>query len=149
VPFPLAHPAAVLPLRRFSPRWVDFPALVIGSIVPDSGYLLSRWGLENVAHSFWGPLIYAVPAGLLVLVLCRRTLALAGRASTSLSAASQLMESGSALWVTLLSLWISATAHVGWDTITHKNGWLVEIWPALRAPLLPFMGRTLKLQHVL
>jgi hypothetical protein len=38
---------------------------------------------------------------------------------------------------------------VGWDTITHKNGWLVEIWPALRAPLLPFMGRTLKLQHVL
>ena len=39
MPFPLAHPAAVLPFRRYCSRWLNFPALVIGSLVPDLGYL--------------------------------------------------------------------------------------------------------------
>ena len=36
MPFTLAHPAAVLPLRR----WLWFPGLVAGAVAPDVGYYL-------------------------------------------------------------------------------------------------------------
>ena len=38
MPWTFAHPAAILPLRRFCPAPLDFSALVIGSMVPDLGY---------------------------------------------------------------------------------------------------------------
>jgi len=40
MPLPLAHPAAVLPLRRFCPQYFDCPALVLGSILPDFAYAI-------------------------------------------------------------------------------------------------------------
>jgi hypothetical protein len=42
MPFPLAHPAAVLPLRRYCPKYLSFPVLIVGSLVPDVGYCLGR-----------------------------------------------------------------------------------------------------------
>jgi hypothetical protein len=38
MPFPLAHPVAVLPFRRYCPRFFSLPALVAGSLVPDYGH---------------------------------------------------------------------------------------------------------------
>ena len=29
MPWTLAHPAAILPLRRFAPRWLSLPALIL------------------------------------------------------------------------------------------------------------------------
>ena len=66
MPFPLAHPAAVLPLRRCCPRYLSFPALVIGSLCPDSGYLFHA---GNFSHRFLaGSFGFCLPVGL-VLVL--------------------------------------------------------------------------------
>src|SRR5437762_2617545 len=50
MPFPLAHPAAVLPLRRYCPRFLSFPALVIGSIAPDFGYCFGDLNVEDLSH---------------------------------------------------------------------------------------------------
>ncbi len=79
MPFPLAHPAAVLPLRCLCPRYLSFPALVIGSLIPDLGYAFRtpKFGhafahpnLDVYTHEFWpGSFMLSLPAGLVVLWL--------------------------------------------------------------------------------
>jgi hypothetical protein len=70
MPFPLAHPAAVLPLRRV--QALCFPALVLGSLTPDFGYLFAD--LSRLSHHLLGSLLFCLPAGLLAyLQLIRRT----------------------------------------------------------------------------
>src|SRR6185503_14629770 len=69
MPFPLAHPAAVLPLRRFCPRYLSFPALIIGSLSPDLGYLSGSFRLDVFSHRFLaGSFGFCLPAGLLLLL---------------------------------------------------------------------------------
>jgi hypothetical protein len=63
MPFPLAHPAAVLPLRRF--RALCFPALVIGSLSPDFAYLFSGSTMSRFSHHILGSFLFCLPAGLL------------------------------------------------------------------------------------
>src|ERR1039458_366285 len=70
--FPLAHPAAVLPLRRYCPRWLSFPALVIGSLSPDAGYCLGNlggldWG--TFSHGMLGSVAFCLPVGVVLLAL--------------------------------------------------------------------------------
>src|ERR1035438_3630138 len=72
MPFPLAHPAAVLPLRRYCPRWLSFPALVIGSLAPDAGYCLGElggrdWGVFT--HGVLGSVVFCLPLGMVLLAL--------------------------------------------------------------------------------
>jgi hypothetical protein len=75
MPFPLAHPAAVLPLRRF--RALCFPALVIGSLSPDFAYLFPSSAVPRFSHQILGSFLFCLPAGLLafaVFELIRRPL---------------------------------------------------------------------------
>src|SRR5262249_43651981 len=65
MPFPLAHPAAVLPLRRFCPRFLSFPVLFMGSLSPDAGYLLAR-GVEEISHRLIGGLGLGLVLGLVM-----------------------------------------------------------------------------------
>src|ERR1035441_6750811 len=70
MPFPLAHPAAVLPLRRYCPRYLSFPALIIGSLSPDFGYLFGHLHVDWFLHRFWaGNFGFCLPVGLLVVWL--------------------------------------------------------------------------------
>ena len=70
MPWTLAHPAAVLPFRRFSGAGrLSFGALVIGSMSPDFVYYIGRFDLGNFTHSPLGVLVTCLPAGLLVLAL--------------------------------------------------------------------------------
>src|SRR5690349_24053985 len=66
MPFPLAHPAAVLPLRRYCPRFLSFPALVAGSLSPDVGYFFT--GVDSFSHSFLGSFGFSLPVGMLGLL---------------------------------------------------------------------------------
>jgi hypothetical protein len=69
MPFPLAHPAAVLPLRRFCPRYLSFPALIIGSLSPDLGYFSGPFRLDGFSHRFLaGSFGFCLPTGLLLLL---------------------------------------------------------------------------------
>src|SRR5437764_14075215 len=65
MPFPLAHPAAVLPFRRYCSRWLNFPALVIGSLVPDMGYLFPL--ISDLSHEPFGSILFGLPVGGLIL----------------------------------------------------------------------------------
>lgn len=67
MPFPVAHPAAVSPLRRYCPRYLCFPALVAGSLAPDVGYVFGHRHVDWFSHRFWaGSFGFCLPAGLLL-----------------------------------------------------------------------------------
>lgn len=152
MPFPLAHPAAVLPLRRWCPRWFSLPALVIGSIVPDTGYFLGRWGIADLAHQTAGTFLYSLPVGLLLLgmlygsafVLRHHLPARWRRLLPRLA----LPRPGPPLAI-LLSLVVGACTHLLWDALTHKEGWLAHTWPLASAQVFSFFGHAVRIHHLL
>jgi hypothetical protein len=152
MPVPLAHPAAIMPFRRYCARRLSFPALVIGSLVPDAGYLFDDAGLGGLSHQFLGSIAFGFPVGVLLLALlygfrswivgilppsqqriffplCRRPVG--------------------PLWIAAISLVIGIWTHVFWDSFTHIDGWIVQQVPILQTPVLQFAGRTARLCHVL
>jgi hypothetical protein len=139
MPFPLAHPAAVLPLRRLCPRRFNFPALVIGSLCPDVGYGFGRLHLDQFSHRFLaGSFGFCLPVGLLLVLLFYR---LRWPVVQRLPARHRrifeplcLRPAGS-LWVVVISLLVGAWTHIFLDSLTHANGWLVEHLPVLQTSL--------------
>jgi hypothetical protein len=118
VPYPFAHPAAVLPLARFGVP----SALAIGSVVPDLWYivpLVDRADSHGVAALFW----FCVPAGLAVyalfhLVLKQPLIALLSPRLGVFTCAALPR----ARWhAVVASLAAGAVTHLAWDGVTHSN----------------------------
>jgi hypothetical protein len=152
MPFPLAHPAAVLPLKRFCPRFLSFPALVVGTLVPDAGYVLKRYHVEEFSHSLPGLLGFALPVGLPVMWLLYRF-----RSQLLRLAPARLQGIGSrfcglplpSFSAVVVSILMGAGTHLVWDSFTHRDGWLVERVAFLQFPLLVLGHRTVKVCHLL
>jgi hypothetical protein len=137
MPWTFAHPAAVLPLRRFCPAPLDFSALVIGSMVPDLGYYLYS-NLARMAHSFLGSILVCIPAGLalwIIFNLLRKPLCFVlpqpHRGALAAFAATPLSLRPRALIAAAVSVLLGAWTHIVWDSFTH-NTWLVKQLPFLR-----------------
>jgi hypothetical protein len=100
VPYPFAHPAAVLPLIRPMGRFGVPSALVIGSVVPDAWYLVPLLDRSD-SHSLSGLLLFCLPAGILVEILWRQSLR--------------------APWLAVaISILAGALTHFAWDALTHS-----------------------------
>ncbi|MDG6106677.1 DUF4184 family protein [Dactylosporangium aurantiacum] len=68
------HPAAVLPLKLWRPRWFDEIALVIGAMAPDLAYTLDGSGLPvwPLSHQVAGLVLWCLPVTLAAAWLVRR-----------------------------------------------------------------------------
>lgn len=145
MPFPLAHPAAVLPLRRLCPRRFNFPALVIGSLCPDIGYCFGPLHLEKFSHRWLdGSVGFCLPAGLLLLLAfysLRRPVVqrLSARHRRILEPLC-LRPAGLPL-VMFFSVLVGAWTHDFLDSTMHENGWFVRQLPFLQASLTVGNGR--------
>jgi len=142
MPYPLAHPAAVLPLQRYCPRYLNFPALVIGSLSPDLGYAFGDSHVDWLSHRFWvGSFGFCLPAGLLiwwVFYFLRRRVA--GILTARLNGFKDVPRAVcdrpiGPLFPIVVSLLIGAWTHILLDSITHEDGWLVEHLAFLRSSL--------------
>ena len=147
MPFTLAHPAAVLPLRGV--RHLRMAPLIVGAVVPDLPYFLPGGIARYVplthafVHSFTVNLAlgYALLASLVVLqrpltaLLSARARALCLRA---LSPFRRPIEWAFAAPAILLGVW----SHLLWDSFTHKEGWMVHRVEVLSAPVVigPYDG---------
>src|SRR3954468_2256131 len=67
MPYTLSHPLAVIPLRRCCPTYLNFPALVIGSMSPDFGYFVDQFYVAKFAHTLPGTVAVCLPASLVLL----------------------------------------------------------------------------------
>ncbi len=144
MPLTLAHPALVLPLRRLAPRWLNFPALVAGSMAPDALYYLGAKQRALTAHEPLSGLWLSLPSALLLLALFYavrkpiavllpqplRTpcLAACDRAAARFDARGALTFAASLL----LGIW----SHILWDSFTHPWGWFVRNWGVLNTNYL-------------
>ncbi|HJS91723.1 MAG TPA: DUF4184 family protein [Steroidobacteraceae bacterium] len=155
MPFTLAHPAAVLPLRRA--RLLRTVPLMIGAMTPDVPYYLP-WRITkyipDTTHTALGTFTVDLPIGLLLLLviwLLRAPLAAppGGSASTTCLAALERFGSRPGNWVLApLSILVGAWTHLAWDSFTHADGWMVSRISALSAPV-SFFSYTGELCHVL
>jgi hypothetical protein len=148
MPFPLAHPAAVLPFRRF--KGLNFSALVIGTLVPDIGYLFSEG--SGLSHQALGSILFGLPVGLLILTAFyafRAALVVRMPEGVRRSLVPLCKRAPGPVWIAVLSLIIGIWTHVLWDSVTHPDGWLVEHIPVLFLPVFHFDGRTARVCTVL
>lgn len=177
MPFPLAHPAAVLPLRHFGARRLSFAALVTGSIVPDIAYFAddysrfgkvlrmvtgpfateipyinSKWTWSEFSHSVPGSLLFCLPIGLLIqsAFYPLRTALVATFPNPHRSALAPLcITRKRSFGVIVVSLIIGIWIHLFWDLFTHDNGPSISIWEQIQNAIgLSTAGQT-ALQRIL
>lgn len=153
MPFTLAHPAAVVPLRRYLP----FSALVVGSLSPDFEYPLRLAAVSRFSHTLPGVLYFCVPVGLLVLWLFHRLIKHPAMQLLPRFVPNRIEPQAwhfafqplDRLLLITIALTVGALTHVAWDSFTHEYGWVVERWPALQASVLTLAGHGLKLYKLL
>ncbi len=136
MPFPLAHPAAILPLKRFCPRYLSLAGLIVGSIVPDVGY---AFGLGMLSHSFIGSFEFSLPVGVIVLALIylfRRPVVEWLPERQRRVFLPLCPPSVPNLLVVAVSILIGAWTHLLWDSFTHQHGWLVRHIPVLQRQII-------------
>ncbi|MEU7475073.1 DUF4184 family protein [Lentzea sp. NPDC042327] len=117
MPFTLAHPAAVLPLRRF--LW--FPGLVAGAVAPDLGYYLPVLPTHDVP----GGSLAAV-----VLLLVGRLLLPSVLALSPEPVRTRVPHPGPLRRPLRCGLSVVAgvLTHLVWDAVTQTDGWFVQRW---------------------
>lgn len=155
MPFTLAHPAAVLPLRRVRP--MSTIPLIIGAMTPDVPYYFP-WRIAKhipeATHTFLGTFTLDLPIGLGLLIflwLLRVPLVapLGAGAQARCLAALERFGSRWRNWLLApLSILVGAWTHLAWDSFTHADSWVVSRVSALSAPV-SFFSYTGPLCHVL
>jgi hypothetical protein len=139
MPFTLAHPVAVLPLRRF--LW--FPGLVAGSMAPDLAYYTPDAVRLGGTHSLVG--IVTIDLALGIVLLVSGYLALAPALALCPAAWRARVEPPDPLapWrtararvVAVGSMVVGGATHLAWDTFTHTDGVAVEHWAPLRLAVI-------------
>jgi hypothetical protein len=139
MPYPFAHPAAVLPLVRPLGRFAVPSALAIGSMAPDFWYfvpLLERGDSHSLAGLAW----FCLPAGLILYTLFHRFLKqpLIALLSPRLGAFTPAGAPDVPLHAVMVSLLAGALTHLAWDALTHsydhglqRHNWLQHASTAL------------------
>ncbi len=144
MPFTLAHPAAVIPLRRVLGRYAVLSALVTGSVTPDLWFLLPLPVSRNDSHGIAGLFWFCVPVGVAAYVVFHRFLkhpvvsllppVMAARLVPLLEREPGLPRTS---WkAVVLSVLVGAATHSVWDAFTHWEGRPARtVMPWLRAHL--------------
>jgi len=126
VPYPFAHPVAVLALVRPMGRFAAPSALAIGSILPDLWYfvpLADRADSHSFAALFW----FCLPLGLAAyvtfhLLLKHPLIALLPTTISRRLAGFTSRRMPAAPWyAVVVSLLVGALTHLVWDRLTHSN----------------------------
>jgi hypothetical protein len=153
MPFTLAHPVAVLPLRRYLP----LSALFFGSMSPDLEFPLRLAAVTRFSHTLPAILYFCIPAGMLLLAvwhgLVKRPAILLLPDGVRRRVEPMAMEFRYApagrLLVVALAVGIGALSHIAWDSFTHDYGWMVGRWGLLSADLGSIDGHELRVYKLL
>lgn len=146
MPFTLAHPAAILPLRGL--RYLRTAPLVIGALIPDLPYYLpGALRLRSQTHSFEGSLTicplmgYAALVGVFVLRVPLTALLPVRARWLCLHALAPFSRPREWL-IAPLAIVLGVWTHLLWDSFTHTDGWIVHRVAALSAPVSigPYTG---------
>jgi len=137
VPFTLAHPALVVPLRGLG---LPMTALVAGSMVPDLPPIVGFPEARSWSHSAAGVVTIDLAMALVFLVLWysvfRRPLVdlAPDRWRTRLP---ETVRMGPRAWLLAVpAVMVGSATHVVWDAFTHEEGWGTRRLAPLRESFL-------------
>jgi hypothetical protein len=122
VPYPFAHPAAVLPLAAIMGRFAVPSALAIGSVVPDLWYFVPA--LERSDTHVGGALLwFCLPLGLGIYLLFHLLLKqpLIALLSPRLAGFSPPGLPKASWYAVLVSLIVGGATHMFWDGLVHAD----------------------------
>jgi hypothetical protein len=126
MPYTLAHPAAVLPLRSATRRHLALAPLAIGATMPDVQYFMRLEAEGRFTHTLPGLLLVCLPVGWIVLLLFDRF----GRAGWRLVSAQWNCPGPESRPLLLASLAPSSgRSRTSWDAFTHDYGGSSEPCP--------------------
>lgn len=130
MPLTFAHPAAVLPFSRNS-KYVNFLALVLGSMSPDFEYFLRGKPSGEIGHTFIGFVTFNLPVVAVVYLIYQayihRTLFshlpfFLQDTCTEKPSSSKALKAVVFLYSALFGM----LTHIVWDSFTHINGFMVN-----------------------
>lgn len=151
MPYTISHTAAVLPFSRWlAPRRL-LSAAVIGSMIPDAGYLLPWDPPRFETHSLVGLFTFCLPMGLLgywifQLLIKRAVLEALPDGSYSRArpyAAAARLGSARQWFIAAIGVLAGAITHLAWDGFTHEGARGVRMFPALNDDLANVGGHHL------
>jgi hypothetical protein len=151
MPFTLSHPAAVLPIARRLARWRLLSAVIIGSMVPDFGWV-SPWGPSRPeTHSAKALLIFCLPAGLAAYWLFQWTIKTPLVELLPPGAYARCRDFALPARVGDLKQWalaaggvlFGAITHLIWDAFTHEGARGMRMIPELSDPVIKIGGHHL------
>lgn len=152
MPFTFAHPAAVLPFKKFSPKYFSATGLLAGSVVPDFEYFIYFRDSMQWSHYWWGIFCFDLPVGLVLCFLfhnlVRDSLIANGPFLVYRKFAGYVDFNWNRYfanrWLSVIvSLLLGSALHILWDALTHflgdavlKTGMASNIEPSLRGLLI-------------
>ena len=155
MPWTFAHPVAVLPFYKLGRHRVSLMALVIGSMAPDLAYYLFAFDLATLAHQWRGVFLVCLPLGWITFLFLRQMRAhfvylLPQTQRQALQSHPGVPESLSGWQPVCISLALifGALTHIVWDAFTHKSGFAVAYFSALREPV-HLLGASVPVFHLL
>jgi uncharacterized BrkB/YihY/UPF0761 family membrane protein len=134
MPFPLAHLAAVIPFRRWCPRYLSLVGLTVGSMTPDAGYIIRDLDLNHFTHSLAGSFLFCLPAGWLATVVVfwlREALVETLPAPHRQALQPFCARPRPAFWKLAISVLIGAWTHNFFDALTHESALVAYHAPPL------------------
>jgi hypothetical protein len=144
MPFTISHVAAVLPFRRFLARYHLLSAAIIGSMVPDFGWLTPWRPARFETHSAPSLLTFSLPVGLATFWIFQRwmkgplleLLPEAAHARSQRLVAPPDMRAPLQWVLAALGVLVGATTHLVWDAFTHEGARGLRLIPALDDPMV-------------
>ncbi|MCM3239476.1 DUF4184 family protein [Heyndrickxia oleronia] len=135
MPLTFAHPAVILPFSRKS-RYINFSAMVLGSMAPDFEYFLRGQPAGDIGHTFTGFFYYNLPLVAFIYFIYHFFVhqTLFNHLPVFLQDTYiNKIESGFAFKVVVFiySALIGMATHIAWDSFTHKNGYMVLKFPKI------------------
>lgn len=139
-----SHLAPVLPLKLWRPRWFDGVALAAGAVAPDVAYLAldAQGRLFADTHAWHALLWWCLPVALAYTWITRHTIGtiaahLPENRRFTWQAYAGLADHRHRWWITVASCLLGAASHVGWDRLTHTDGWIHTVFGVRWADVSP------------
>jgi hypothetical protein len=125
-----SHFAPVLPLKLWRPRWFDGVALATGTVAPDVAYLAMGIRVELPdTHSPAALLWWCLPVALAYAWIVRRSITtVAAHLPHPWRAYGAVGQVRHASWITVSSALVGSASHIGWDWLTHTDGWIHDLF---------------------
>jgi hypothetical protein len=138
MPFTFSHPAIVLPFLKS--KKVSATALVFGSMSPDFEYFFRMKMQSEISHTFLGVLLIDFPLGFLMMFVFHQIIKKPLIDNSPIFVQNRLAILRETNWIqyfknnitiVLVSFFLGAISHLFWDSMTHWDGYLVQVIPFL------------------